>query len=149
MWLSAAAGMTGWSSITRIIQPQIACWAPAPLAQAASRKRSSSCKGGNSSLPLPERGGGILRLAADWRTSYKKSVTPGRTVRLRLTWTAPDLLVAVEDDGAGFEPGGDSPRGNGLRNQAARMQEIGGSVEIKSAPGQGTQVTLRVSLPPE
>ncbi len=72
-----------------------------------------------------------------------------QTVRLRLTWTAPDLLVAVEDDGAGFEPGGDAPRGNGLRNQAARMQEIGGTVEIKSAPGQGTQVTLRVSLPPE
>jgi ligand-binding sensor domain-containing protein/signal transduction histidine kinase len=72
-----------------------------------------------------------------------------RTVRLRLTWNPPELLVAVEDDGAGFEPGGDSPQGNGLRNQAARMKEIGGTVEIKSTPGQGTQVTLRVALPPE
>jgi ligand-binding sensor domain-containing protein/signal transduction histidine kinase len=71
------------------------------------------------------------------------------TVRLRLTWNAPELLVSVEDDGAGFEPGGDSSRGNGLRNQAARMQEIGGTVGIKSAPGQGTHVILRVSLPPE
>lgn len=72
-----------------------------------------------------------------------------RTVRLRLTWTAPELLIWVEDNGAGFEPGGDSSRGNGLRNQAARMQEIGGTVEIKSTPGQGTHVILRVSLPPE
>ena len=72
-----------------------------------------------------------------------------RTVRLRLTWNPPELLISVEDDGTGFEPRADSARGNGLRNQAARMQEIGGTVEVKSAPGQGTQVTLRVSLPPE
>ena len=72
-----------------------------------------------------------------------------QTVRLRLTWNPPDLAIAVEDDGAGFEPTGASSRGNGLRNQATRMQEIGGTVEIKSAPGQGTQVTIRVSLPRE
>jgi signal transduction histidine kinase len=72
-----------------------------------------------------------------------------KTVRLRLTWNVPDLLIAVEDDGVGFEQGGESSRRNGLRNQAMRMHEIGGTVEIQSAPGQGTQVTLRVSVPPE
>ena len=72
-----------------------------------------------------------------------------RTVRLRLAWQAPDLLVAVEDDGVGFDPGESASLGNGMRNQVARMQEFGGTVEVKSAPGQGTQVTLRVSVPPE
>ena len=71
-----------------------------------------------------------------------------QTVRLRLAWNPPGLLITVEDDGAGFELGEETARGNGLRNQAARMREIGGTVDIKSAPGQGTQVTLRVSLPP-
>ncbi len=71
------------------------------------------------------------------------------TVRMRLTWNPPELVVAVEDDGIGFAADGDSSQGNGLRNQVTRMQEIGGTVETKSAPGHGTQVTLRVSLPPE
>lgn len=71
-----------------------------------------------------------------------------QTVRLRLAWNPPGLLITVEDDGAGFELGEETARGNGLRNQAARMREIGGTVDIKSAPGQGTQVTLQISLPP-
>jgi signal transduction histidine kinase len=69
-----------------------------------------------------------------------------QTVRLRLKWEAPDLAVSVEDDGAGLPARTEGELADGLRNQAARMKDIGGKVEIQSSPGRGTQVTFRVKL---
>jgi signal transduction histidine kinase/ligand-binding sensor domain-containing protein len=68
------------------------------------------------------------------------------TIRLRLEWRDPELEVAVEDDGKGFNPAQPSLGGNGLGNQAARMREIGGCVEMRSTPGKGTWTVFRVSL---
>lgn len=47
------------------------------------------------------------------------------------------LRVEVRDDGAGgAEPG----RGNGLRNMADRLEAVGGTLAVESAPGRGTSV---------
>lgn len=52
------------------------------------------------------------------------------------------LLVSVNDDGRGFDPGA-TPEGVGLsRSIRGRMDEVGGQVEIVSAPGRGTEVRL-------
>jgi signal transduction histidine kinase/streptogramin lyase len=72
-----------------------------------------------------------------------------QTVWLRLKWEAPTLVVSVEDDGAGLGAGKEGQLADGLRNQAARMQDIGGKVEIQSSPAQGTRITFRVSLATE
>lgn len=61
------------------------------------------------------------------------------------------LEVQVEDDGVGFEPAAfaqaaPSGRGLGLLGMRERMELLGGSVEVDSAPGQGTRVVLRVPL---
>ncbi len=57
------------------------------------------------------------------------------------------LEVRVEDDGVGFDVGKGTRVGHdGLGNIARRMKEAGGTVEIQSAPGQGTAVTFRVRL---
>jgi signal transduction histidine kinase len=54
------------------------------------------------------------------------------------------LTVEVSDDGAGF--GDDSSSsGRGIRNMRRRLSEVGGSLEIRSTPGQGT--TVRASVP--
>jgi PAS domain S-box-containing protein len=56
------------------------------------------------------------------------------------------LAVEVEDDGQGFDPGA-IPAGHlGLRTMADRVEQIGGTLEINSAPGAGTRV--RVTLSP-
>jgi signal transduction histidine kinase/ligand-binding sensor domain-containing protein len=67
-----------------------------------------------------------------------------------------DLLV--EDDGRGFDPAqvqsagsaqpGRPAAGNGLRNMHTRMNEIGGTIEIRSHVGGGTTVCLRVPFNP-
>jgi ligand-binding sensor domain-containing protein/signal transduction histidine kinase len=72
-----------------------------------------------------------------------------QTVWLRLNWADPDLTVSVDDDGRGLKRGEDGALADGLRNQAARMEEIGGRVEIGSRPKQGTQVRFAVRLAPQ
>jgi signal transduction histidine kinase len=70
------------------------------------------------------------------------------TVRLKLEWHEPELVVTVEDDGVGFELGKVRPLGNGLGNQATRMKEVGGRVDIVTSPGSGARTIFRVRINP-
>jgi signal transduction histidine kinase len=54
------------------------------------------------------------------------------------------LAVAVEDNGAGFEPSRASGERNGLSNMAQRMREVGGHCKIVSTPGRGCRINFRV-----
>ncbi len=56
------------------------------------------------------------------------------------------LIITVTDNGRGFDPAV-SFAGNGLQNLRNRLAELGGRGEIKSAPGQGTTVSLELPLP--
>jgi two-component system, NarL family, sensor histidine kinase UhpB len=64
------------------------------------------------------------------------------------------LELRVRDDGAGFDPGsvgrggGDSPgAGLGLSGMAERARLAGGELDVLSAPGGGTTVSLRIGRP--
>jgi signal transduction histidine kinase len=76
-----------------------------------------------------------------------------KTVRFTLALTDRHLTLTLADDGCGFDPGRQSAlakerlcRGNGLSNMRKRMAEIGGTVDLVSAPGQGTTLTAQVNL---
>ncbi len=59
------------------------------------------------------------------------------------------LVVGVRDSGKGFDPlivSRPGAKGLGLRSVRERMGFIGGKVEIRSASGQGTEVSLIVPL---
>jgi signal transduction histidine kinase len=59
------------------------------------------------------------------------------------------LDMSVSDDGVGFDPGilqNKAGTHDGLFNLRQRLADIGGTCEIHSAPGQGTQVTWRVRI---
>jgi signal transduction histidine kinase len=63
-----------------------------------------------------------------------------------------ELVIEVEDDGRGFDPASveelaPSGRGLGLLGLRERMELLGGSARIESAPGEGTRVVLRAPLP--
>jgi PAS domain S-box-containing protein len=63
----------------------------------------------------------------------------------------PDFEVQVIDDGVGFDPAQiDTPavktRSFGLFSIRERLRHIGGRLEVESAPGQGTRVSLTVPL---
>jgi signal transduction histidine kinase len=55
---------------------------------------------------------------------------------------AAQVSVHVEDDGVGFDPS--SAPGVGLAGLRDRAEEVGGTVDVVSAPGEGTRVTVRV-----
>jgi len=49
-------------------------------------------------------------------------------------------------DGVGFEPS-DKTYGTGLQGMADRLDAIGGTLQIRSAPSRGTTVTGLVPVP--
>jgi signal transduction histidine kinase len=57
--------------------------------------------------------------------------------------------LAVRDTGTGFDPSAPAaPRtGSGLAHIRDRVAELGGIVDIDSAPGRGAAVTVRVPVP--
>jgi signal transduction histidine kinase len=71
-------------------------------------------------------------------------------VRLRLEWDGRTFVFIVEDDGRGFNLDdvgtGD---GNGIANLHRRLAAAGGTCEIHSTRGSGTQVRLCIPAPAE
>ncbi len=69
------------------------------------------------------------------------------TVYLESTYEG-GLFCSVKDDGTGFDPA-TVPEGLGIgRSIRGRMEDVGGSVEIRSRPGRGTEVALHVGAVP-
>jgi signal transduction histidine kinase len=66
-------------------------------------------------------------------------------VDVRLSQNADELAFEVRDDGQGFDAGS-AKRGSGLQGMAARLEAVGGRLEVRSAPGAGTTVTGIVSI---
>jgi signal transduction histidine kinase len=54
-----------------------------------------------------------------------------------------EALLTIADDGCGFDPAAPANRGRGLVNLGIRARELGGTLEIQSAPAKGTRVVLR------
>jgi len=58
------------------------------------------------------------------------------------------VLLIVEDDGIGFDPGGSATaHGFGLEGMQERAALVGASLQIESAPGKGTTVLVRMDAP--
>jgi PAS domain S-box-containing protein len=51
------------------------------------------------------------------------------------------FVLTIQDNGAGFESSGGSSTGMGIRIMRYRARVIGATLDLKSRPGQGTQVT--------
>jgi signal transduction histidine kinase len=53
------------------------------------------------------------------------------------------LFLTVEDDGKGFDTTvGNKLKGAGLANIEARVEFLGGKIDIQSEPGTGTAITI-------
>jgi signal transduction histidine kinase len=64
-------------------------------------------------------------------------------IQVRFRSKPGQLVVEVDDDGKGFEPG--QVNLSGLLGLEDRIEALGGRIEIASAPGNGTR--LRAHLP--
>ena len=83
----------------------------------------------------------LLRGAQEALTNVRRHARASAVV-LRVSRVGDVVAVNVEDDGVGFDPAG--AVGIGLAGLRDRAAEVGGAVDVASAPGRGTRVTVRV-----
>jgi two-component system sensor histidine kinase UhpB len=86
---------------------------------------------------------------AMYRTAQEALNNIGRhagatAVEMELSVNGHGAELRVRDDGAGFDPGEAGSDGLGLKGMAERARLVGGELDVRSAPGGGTTVTLRV-----
>jgi signal transduction histidine kinase len=87
----------------------------------------------------------LLRITQE---ACANAVRHGHARRLAVSMTRQDghVELAVRDTGTGFDP--DAPHaGSGLAHIRDRVAELGGTVDIDSAPGRGAALTVRVPVP--
>jgi signal transduction histidine kinase len=93
-----------------------------------------------------EREFAILRIAHE---ALNNAVRHARAehVTVRLSQERNRVTVEVRDDGIGFDPDRAELRSRhlGLTSMEERARELGGRLEIRSAPGAGTTVLLKVT----
>src|ERR671910_1636397 len=86
----------------------------------------------------------VLRVLQEALTNARRHSGAG-SVEVRLRMENQDVLAEVVDDGRGFNPL--SVRtGVGLSVMRERIEGLGGKIEVRSRPGEGTKVTVSVHL---
>jgi PAS domain S-box-containing protein len=86
----------------------------------------------------------VLRVLQEALTNARRHSGAG-SVKVRLRTENQDMLAEVVDDGRGFDPL--SVRaGVGLSAMRERIEGLGGKIEVRSRPGEGATVTVRVHL---
>ncbi len=63
---------------------------------------------------------------------------------------ADQVVLIVEDDGVGFDPGdaGTTRHGLGLSGMQERASLVGATMQIESASGKGTTILVRMAVAP-
>jgi signal transduction histidine kinase len=84
----------------------------------------------------------LLRVCQEALSNVRKHAGAGRAL-VRLDYADGEVGLEVTDDGCGFDPAA-AAAGYGLSGMRTRVAEAGGALEVRSAPGAGTSVTVRV-----
>jgi signal transduction histidine kinase len=103
-----------------------------------------------SALPVAVEADGIGRFGQDTEAAVyfcclealQNTSKYGHATQARIAVQAQNgtLRFSVSDDGTGYDTR-HTPIGSGLRNMADRLAALGGQLEVRSAPGQGTTIT--------
>lgn len=106
-----------------------------------------------SHLPLSSEARHNLFLAFEESLNNVLKHAGATKVRVEMAVKPPGFEIVVTDNGRGFEPevrlaadAGRGRGGNGLKNMEQRLSEIGGQCAVRSRPGAGTTVSLRIHL---
>jgi signal transduction histidine kinase len=87
----------------------------------------------------------LLRVTQE---ACSNAVRHGGARRLAVSLTCQDgqVELGIRDGGSGFDPAAPQA-GSGLAHIRDRVAELGGTVDIDSAPGRGAALTIRVPVP--
>jgi signal transduction histidine kinase len=98
-------------------------------------------------LPLDDAGKlTTYRLVQEALTNVAKYASAS-TVHVGVAAHGGWAIIAVRDDGVGFDPNAARTAAHGLAGMRFRVQSARGQLKIKSRPGQGTTIQARLPLP--
>lgn len=98
-----------------------------------------------------EVGPQLIRTIQEALINVRKHAKVNRAI-IRLSRDEDQVRISVEDQGQGFDPAHLTRVGSssfGLQIMRERVESIGGSLDVLSTPGQGTQIILRYPLAKE
>jgi len=120
-----------------------------PLLEAEGLAVAVSAEGAKSALPVTIRAGEVGRYPREIETAVFFSIleslqnaakySDATSVTVALDDDGHRLSFSVNDDGRGFDPGA-VDGGSGIPGMADRIDAAGGTLQIKSAPDEGTTV---------
>ncbi len=131
----------------------------APLPEALSRlvqrystqtgHRADFCSQGTP-MPLPTAVDVALLRVAQGALANVRAHADAKRVQVTLTFSVDEVRLDIVDDGRGFDPESVAPTpdhtGYGIAAMRARMAQVGGSLDIESAPADGTAVVARIGF---
>ncbi|GAB5606273.1 MASE3 domain-containing protein [Sideroxyarcus sp. TK5] len=85
----------------------------------------------------------IFRIVQESLTNIMRHAHAGQ-VMVRLQHREDHCLLQIEDDGAGFDAGQARKKTFGLMGMRERALVLGGEIEIDSAPGKGTRISVQI-----
>jgi signal transduction histidine kinase len=128
-----------------------------PLLVDRGLSEALNAAGGRAAIPTEVRAEGVGRHPQDVEAAVYfcclealqnagKHAGDGATANVRV-WEEPGaLLFEVADNGAGFDMAGRRSPGAGFVNMDDRVGAIGGTLTVRSAPGQGTSISGRIPV---
>ena len=87
----------------------------------------------------------LYRIAQEALTNVARH-SGARHVRIRLAAEDQRILLSIEDDGRGMGAAAGSRRGLGMSGMRARARSTGGDLGLRSAPGEGVRIEVRIPL---
>ncbi|MBF4994316.1 sensor histidine kinase [Arthrobacter gandavensis] len=132
-----------------------ACQAVQERAAAQGRELACSFRLEGAPVPLPAPYEvAVLRAVQATLANVLQHADAGRAV-VTLAFLSGDITLDVFDDGRGFDAAAERARsgprrdgtGYGLISIAHRVEALGGSLDLESAPGEGTAIGIRLPLP--
>ena len=107
-----------------------------------------SCRSVPQSIPSPVTLA-FYRIAQEALTNISKHAGPA-SINIALTGSPRGLDLSIRDSGKGFNTKSRKARGGlGLVSMAQRSELVGGTFELRSQPGEGTQIHVHVPLTPQ
>ncbi|MCX5392222.1 sensor histidine kinase [Streptomyces sp. NBC_00094] len=105
-------------------------------------------------VPLPDRTQSALLRIAQGALANIREHAGADSAALTLTYLDDQVVLDIADDGHGFDPalardpGERGDRGHGLPAMRVRAQQLGGTLTVESAPGEGTVLSAAIPLIP-
>ena len=107
---------------------------------------SLTCDGDTRRALTPRSEVQLLRVVQEALTNTRKHSQAHRAT-VRIDCAPGCTTLVIEDDGVGFDPGtiaGEMEGGFGLASMRERVEQIGGTLDVHTAPNEGTRIVVRL-----